>query len=445
MKKILILTVGGSFQPIISSIKDNNPDFIYFLCSDDTLTVKGTWRIVCGKGKPCISREKEKAPLPSIVKQLELNQENYEVVKTTKYDNLNEMYTLSYEIIKKCKEKYPDGEIILDYTGGTKTMSAGLVVAGLEIGHIIFCIMRGTRSDLIQVKDGTEKKWLIKNVKAMIEKQINQAMVYAYKYEFQSAKNILEDLTDLYDINEEFHSKLVNYLDLINAIEAWDKFDHKKALDLLLPYRRYYHNYIEYLEKLIEQKKFLIKDLEEPISQKNSYILSWDIFNNAKRRAIIGHFDDAIARLYRTLELIAQIRLRNGYKIDTSQVPSQIIEKCSDLFYEKYYQKRKKSTEDNLKLSLVASYGLIGELDSNDQIFNFFKEREEKILYLLNRRNSSILAHGFTPVNESDYKEFERLVSNFLKEIIELNDSFLKKFVQGYPELTFQKIFEAFK
>ena len=173
--------------------------------------------------------------------------------------------------------------------------------------------------------------------------------------------------------------------------------------------------------------------------------MSWDIFNNAKRRAIVGHFDDAIARLYRTLELIAQIRLRNGYKIDTSQVSSQIIEKCSDLFYEKYYQNRKESTEDNLKLPLVASYGLIGELDSDDQIFNFFKEREEKILYLLNKRNSSILAHGFTPVNESDYKEFERLVSNFLKEIIELNDSFLKKFVQIYPELTFQKIFEAFK
>lgn len=127
MKKIIILTVGGSFQPIISSIKDNNPDFIYFLCSDDTQTVKGTWRIVCGKGRPCVPREKEKKPLPSIVEQLALNQENYEVIKTTKFDNLNEMYSLSYEIIKECKKKYLDGEIILDYTGGTKTMSAGLV------------------------------------------------------------------------------------------------------------------------------------------------------------------------------------------------------------------------------------------------------------------------------------------------------------------------------
>lgn len=445
MKKIIILTVGGSFQPIISSIKDNNPDFIYFLCSDDTQTVKGTWRIVCGKGRPCVPREKEKKPLPSIVEQLALNQENYEVIKTTKFDNLNEMYSLSYEIIKECKKKYLDGEIILDYTGGTKTMSAGLVAAGLEIGNIVFCIMRGTRSDLIQVKNGTEKKWLIRNSKAMIEKQINQAMIFVNKYEFQSARKILEDLANLYDINEKIHSKLINYLDLINAIEAWDKFDHKKALDLLLPYRKYYYSYIEYLEKLIEEKEFLINDLEELISKKNRYILSWDIFNNAKRRAIVGHFDDAISRLYRTLELIAQTHLRNRYKIDTSLVSSQIIEKCSNNFCEKYYQKGKKSTEDNLKLPLVASYGLIGELDSNDQIFNFFKEREEKILDLLNKRNSSILAHGFTPVNENDYKDLERLVSNFLKEIIELNDLFLKKFVQVYPELKFQKIFDAFK
>jgi len=445
LEKILIITVGGSFRPIISSIRDNNPDFIYFICSDDSPIVKGTWRIVSGKGKPCIPREKDKSPLPSIVEQLELMQESYEVVKTTKYDNLNEMYSLSHKIIKKCKKKYPNGEIILDYTGGTKTMSAGLVTSGLEIGNIVFCIMRGTRSDLIQVRDGTEKKWLIKNTKAMIEKQINQAMMFANKYEFQSAKNILEDLTDLYDINEEIHSKLINYLDLINAIEAWDKFDHNKALDLLKPYRRYYYKYIEYLEKIIEEKTFLGKKLKETIARKNNYILSWDIFNNAKRRAIIGCFDDAIARLYRTIELIVQTRLKEGYKINTSQVPSDIIEKCSEFFFENYYQKGKESLGDDHKLALKASFGLLGELDPEDPIFKFFKEREEKILYLLNKRNESILAHGFIPIEKIDYNEFETLLLEFLKKIIEMNDSFLKKFIENYSELTFIDMFKAFE
>ena len=33
MKKILVLSVGGSAEPIVKAIKINEPDFVYFFCS----------------------------------------------------------------------------------------------------------------------------------------------------------------------------------------------------------------------------------------------------------------------------------------------------------------------------------------------------------------------------------------------------------------------------
>ncbi|MEJ2248891.1 MAG: hypothetical protein P8Y97_04435, partial [Candidatus Lokiarchaeota archaeon] len=100
---VLILTVGGSFQPIISSIQDNNPNKIFFLCSDDISTTKGSWRLVNGKGKPCIPRNENNKPLPSIVNQLELNKNDYEIIKIKEFDDLEKIYSRSIEIIKEIK------------------------------------------------------------------------------------------------------------------------------------------------------------------------------------------------------------------------------------------------------------------------------------------------------------------------------------------------------
>jgi hypothetical protein len=32
MKKILVLSVGGSAEPVINAIKNNDPDYVYFFC-----------------------------------------------------------------------------------------------------------------------------------------------------------------------------------------------------------------------------------------------------------------------------------------------------------------------------------------------------------------------------------------------------------------------------
>ena len=54
-RRVLILTVCGSDEPLVTSIIKNKPDYIYFLCSDDSSDSprSSSYLTVEGEGKPC--------------------------------------------------------------------------------------------------------------------------------------------------------------------------------------------------------------------------------------------------------------------------------------------------------------------------------------------------------------------------------------------------------
>ncbi|MEG3070461.1 MAG: hypothetical protein RQM92_06125 [Candidatus Syntrophopropionicum ammoniitolerans] len=47
-------------------------------------------------------------------------------------------------------------EVIVDYTGGTKSMSVGLAVAAMEFPQSKLSVVKGVRQDLDRIKDGME-------------------------------------------------------------------------------------------------------------------------------------------------------------------------------------------------------------------------------------------------------------------------------------------------
>jgi hypothetical protein len=50
MKKILVLSVGGSAEPIVKAIRNYKPDFVYFFCSSKP---KGREVTIDSLGDPC--------------------------------------------------------------------------------------------------------------------------------------------------------------------------------------------------------------------------------------------------------------------------------------------------------------------------------------------------------------------------------------------------------
>ena len=140
MEKILILSVGGSAEPIINAIKNSKPDFVYFFCSSGPKGSEGT---IDSPGDPCGDKRKFKCTEcgyehnlgnpngKAIVFQTRFEKGQYEIVTIDDPDDLNECYEKLLALVETIKEKYDNSQVIANYTGGTKTMSIALALVAI--------------------------------------------------------------------------------------------------------------------------------------------------------------------------------------------------------------------------------------------------------------------------------------------------------------------------
>ena len=122
-----------------------------------------------------------------------------------------------------------------------------------------------------------------------------------------------------------------------------------------------------------------------------------DLINNAERRIKECKYDDAVARLYRAIELIAQMKLRE-YGLDDLSCEKFTIEdirgkKIDPSLYAKYKDEKRR-----LKLGLEMKFNLLNDLgwDMGRHIY------DNEMKNLLSKRNASVLAHGLDPVRKED-------------------------------------------
>jgi hypothetical protein len=120
MHKILLVTVGGSAQPILTAIDTLQPDRVIFFCSAGS---KGSQALVIGEGTPCEIRQGAEvvAKLPNIPTQPGLSnfQPGTDLVLIQNPDDLSECYCLASNTIRTLRQHSPDSQIVADYTGGT--------------------------------------------------------------------------------------------------------------------------------------------------------------------------------------------------------------------------------------------------------------------------------------------------------------------------------------
>ncbi|PLZ98610.1 hypothetical protein CEN50_10650 [Fischerella thermalis CCMEE 5268] len=154
MSKILLVTVGGSFQPIITAIRSLQPDRVIFIASDGE---KGSKSQVIAEGTPCEVRRGAEVieRLPNIPTQVDLG-ENFQperdLILVQNPDNLAECYPKIYHCIRNLQQE-SGHQIMADYTGGTKTLSAALVMAAVDCGISLY-ITIAARDNLVKVERG---------------------------------------------------------------------------------------------------------------------------------------------------------------------------------------------------------------------------------------------------------------------------------------------------
>lgn len=432
MSKVLIVTVGGSHQPIVTAIKTLNPERVVFICSDGD---RGSKPQVIGKGNPCEVRRGTEVleRLPNIPIQVNLGerfQENRDLVEIQEPDDLSECYIKASAKIQTIKRESPEAEIIADYTGGTKSMSVGLAMASLDYldCKVQLYLTTANRTNIIKVERG-EMTGLASVSPLIAERTIEQFLpLFLQQYNYSAAVAELKQLHVDMQLPADSKKKIQSLYYCCSGFEAWDRFQHQEALDLLQleKKRPEIKDFFIYLKRVINSRSKIDPTFQIPKDQEipcHGYEIVQDLLLNAQRRATQERYDDAVGRLYRALELLAQIRLLQNYEIKTGNVE---LEKLPESLRTEYEQKR--STFNNkIQLALRNSYILLSKLD-RDPLGQLYEKNSKRIFTALEKRNNSLFAHGFQPITSNDYRVMDDVVVKFIEDGVNLVISPKEKF-----------------
>ena len=118
--------------------------------------------------------------------------------------------------------------IIADYTGGTKSMTAALLLAALECDNAQPYMVTGQRENLSQVTDGTEIAVPASVERIRFRHQWSVAIAPWKHFGYSESATSLEAITCPTDptLRDQYLASLA----ASRAFAAWDRFDHGKCL-----------------------------------------------------------------------------------------------------------------------------------------------------------------------------------------------------------------------
>lgn len=377
-KTALLMTVGTGIggqvatedlaHAILFSIDNSNPDIVIFFGSE--------------KSKKTVESVKEQ-----YLNEFEEEFDYFEFIHLEQIDD----FKIYFEAFKRKIQELDGYKIIIDYTSGTKTMTMSAAFASMLYRKNLYFV-GGECEDGVVIR-GTEKI-ISQNLYPIYDDlMISKIKELFNTNRFDAGKSLLEDITK---------AKKDTYANLFDAYYYFDNVDHNKANKYFIT-KEFIAEWPELKKQFSLNAKALYHLNKEDSAMRPFYILG-SLINNARRRAEETKYDDAIARLYRSLELIAQIKL-NEYGIDTSDVELDILNKHG------VEQEFKPDFSGKIKLSLVQDYELLNNL--GDDLGEFYIKNKDEFLATISSRNNSILAHGLNSQTEKQYVKFRDLILKF--------------------------------
>ena len=417
---LLIATVGGSPEPVIASLLNWKPKKIIFIVSKDS-----------------------EASVTAIIERVNSNESNF----TIELHDKEHLMVEDPQNMEKCLENLvgletksadwnntgEDYETIIDFTGGTKCMSASLVLFA-QNWNCNFSYVGGlerSKDSIGVVLDGKEQiihnpnPWIYLGYQEL--EKIGSLFNAGY---FQSASSLLSD-SIVKSHRKHRKNQLVSLRYLCNALGAWDAFDHKLANEEFKNFFDRQNDFISIYDtnrwKELQPKLQKIYDWTNSFSKNEiSRPLLSDLYMNGNRRQKESRFIDAVGRYYRCTEALAQyvlserFNIKNTGKVDINLIPPEMaLTPDEDGF---------------VKLALQESYKFL--LLKNDRLGTVFKELKmagrESILDI---RNRCFLAHGFEIIRKETSEDFQ---SKLLK-LLQSENIDPEKVIPTIPNLIFNE------
>jgi CRISPR-associated protein (TIGR02710 family) len=365
------------------------------------------------------------------------------VVTPDEQDLGESVFTLLREVplaLKRLGAATLDWPQFVDYTAGTKTMSAALILASskfpCQVAYIGAPDPAGrTKEGLGIVLDGKERIFRQENPWNRIACYETQTAAHLFnRGQYGNAAHQMKRIVQ--QVTEDGTRRVLAVLaELFEGFHRWDIFDHAAAQVQLGRSLQPLLDLAESPTALLNLKPFAeqVRDLSGILRRIRPRAPSWDLIHdllaNALRRAELEQkYEDATARCYSAIERIAQHQLKLKYCIDpcnarAEQLPGALREE----YVRKYTTTSLRqgcAAVSRIQFGLAAAFELLAALE--DPVGRRFRdpERNLKIRSHLDRRNRSILAHGLDPM---DYEAFRAVFEDALY-LLDIEESALWRF-----------------
>jgi len=181
----------------------------------------------------------------------------------------------------------------------------------------------------------------------------------------------------------------------------WDRFEWEQALSeaMHLDPQQHSEELIAWWQRVVAAQGMLYG--EEPEVACTGYELVQDLLLNAERRGRRGWYDDAVARLYRALELLAQtyIQLELGYHHHEFWDHPEIQHDCRQW---------------QLRRGVGGLFRWLKHREGDTGLGGAASRQWPVLQQLLDARNHSLLGHGLQPVLQSNWCSLQDRIANLV-------------------------------
>ena len=299
-------------------------------------------------------------------------------------------FTSCFELIFEVAALYQEEETVIEASTGTREMIMAAEIVSF-LNHTPVSHVTGDKTDGI-IRPGSERIKEMVLYAAYDRLQMNRAIDAFNQSHFGSSIRLISNAGSL--PQRDLFYGLFNcywYWDKMNYEEAYRYLEHTPDINILIPLNREFLKQVIYLDNIddsIMDRKKRLKIRE----QKYIYVLI-DLLHNAKRRIDGERYDDALARLYRVVELLSQVMLLK-YGIDDNEEKirfddlKKVLKKQDLSFYA-----RKADRHGIVRIGMRSKFLLLEDLGTKgaDQWYTELQQ-------YMSARNNSILAHGLIPV-----------------------------------------------
>lgn len=395
MSLLLVSSLGGSVDPVVASILAEKPAQLVLIATQESR------KLIDQRPGQDIQSGLASADVASL-----LHSRLDDVLLNDSQDLqhcIEVIHRRLSGLVRKWTARSSTHRVLVDFTGGTKCMSAALCFVAQRWPCILRYVggTQRTAGGLGVVVSGHEYFLESQNPWNGLGYQTAADAILLVNEGSPAAASALIDRAVPQITATHVKRALQTLRQLASALHSWDLFDHTRAITHLDSVQKNQNDLLyfwteEACQRTASEVGEAAAYLRTLTAADESYryrALALDLLANAGRRINEERFDDAVARCYRAIESLAQARLAEVHGIaSTKRIPRERLPEAIAAGVDR--------RDQTVMFGLQQDYELLQAF--GDAMGNRFYELglgRENRGNPLQARNDSIIGHGDRPLN----------------------------------------------